>query len=77
MRFKQASIRPNFTYAYLKHYYTKSAEEYFIKSSRGSASNKVVWNQNRKLFKFKLFFYYNKKTKEKVELLKKLFNMTL
>ena len=77
MRFNRGSIKPNFTYAYLKHYYTKTAEEYFIKSSRGSAFNKVVWNQNRKLFKFRLFFVYNKKTKEKEELLKKLFNMTL
>ena len=71
------STKPNFTYASLKHYYTKTAEEYFIKSSRGSALNKVAWDKNRKLYKFRLFFYYNRKTKEKVELLKKLFNMTL
>ena len=77
IRYKQGAVRPNFNFAYLKHYYTKTAEEYVIKSSRGSAFSKVVWNQNRKLFKFRLFFVYNKRTKEKVKLLKKLFNMTL
>jgi hypothetical protein len=75
--FGQLSTKPNFTYAALKHYYTKTAEEYFIKSSRGSAFNKVTWDKNRKLFKYKLFFSYNKKTKEKDALIKKLFNMTL
>ena len=75
--FGKAAIKPNFTYAALKHYYTKTAEEYVIKSSRGSAFNKVNWDNNRKLYKFRLFFSYNKKTKEKVALIKKLFNMTL
>ena len=69
--------RPIYKYAKLKHYYTKSTEEYLIKSSRGSASANVGWNLRRKKFKFGLYFVYNKKTKEKVELLKKLFNMTL
>ena len=68
--------RPNFTYAAMKHYYTKSTEEYLIKSSRGSATNKVSWNKRRKKFKYNLYFYYNKKTKEKEKLLKRLFNMT-
>ena len=68
--------KPNFTYAALKHFYTKSVEEYFIKSSRGSAFANVHWTPGRKRFKFKLYFYYNKKTKAKVKLLKKMFNMT-
>ena len=75
--YKQGYTRPNFKYAYLKHYYTKTAEEYYIKSSRGSAFNNVKWTNRRKKYKFRLFFRYNKKTKEKVEILKKLFNMTL
>ena len=69
--------KPNFTYAALKHFYTKSVEEYFIKSSRGSAFANVHWTPGRKRFKFKLYFYYNKKMKAKVKLLKKMFNMTL
>ena len=75
--FGQMSTKPNFTYASLKHFYTKTAEEYFIKSSRGSAFNKVAWDKSRKMYKYKLFFSYNKKTKEKDALIKKLFNMTL
>ena len=71
------ATKPNFTYAAMRHYYTKSTEEYLIKSSRGSAFNKVHWNDKRKKFKYKLYFYYNKKTKEKENLLKNLFNMTL
>ena len=67
---------PNFQYAKLKHYYTKSTEEYLIKSSKGSASNDVHWDEKRKKYKYKLYFYYNKRTKEKENLLKKLYNMT-
>ena len=75
--YKQGYTWPNFKHAYLKHYYTKTAEEYYFKSSRGSAFKNVKWTNRRKKFKFGLFFLYNKKTKEKVEILKKLFNMTL
>ena len=66
----------NFTYAALKHYYTKSTEEYLVKSSRGSVYfGKVYWDLNRKKMKFDYYFMYNKKTPEKVALLKKLFDM--
>ena len=66
----------NFTYAALKHYYTKSTEEYLTKSNRGSVFyGKVNWDQKRKKMKFNYYFMYNKKTKEKVALLKKLFDM--
>ena len=67
---------PNYQYAKLKHYYTKSTEEYLIKSSKGSASNDVHWDEKRKKYKYKLYFYYNKRTKEKENPLKKLFNLT-
>ena len=77
IRYNQYIVKANFTYAALKHYYTKSTEEYVIKSKRGSAYHfkKINWNQRRKLEKFHYYFIYNKKTKEKVAFLKKLFDM--
>ena len=76
MRYGSGAKKPNFTYARMRHYYTKSTEEYLIKSSRGSAFSRVHWSKRRKKFKYQLYFYYNKKTKAKVKLLKQLFNMT-
>ena len=74
--YRAGSTKVNFTYAAMKHYYTKSTEEYLIKSMRGSAMNRVKWNNNRKAYKYRLYFYYNKKTKAKEQLLKRLFNFT-
>ena len=68
---------PTLKYARLKHYYTKSTEEYANKCKRGSAANVVKWDEKRKKFKYDLYYYYNKKTKEKEILLKKILNMTL
>ena len=67
---------PKFKYARLRHYYTKSTEEYANKCKRGSASNVVKWIEGRKRFKYGLYFIYNKKTKEKEDLLRKVLNMT-
>ena len=75
--YKAQAIWPSFKYARLKHYYTKSTEEYANKCSRGSASSKVRWTKRRKKFKYKLYFTYNKRTEEKKQLLKKVLNMTL
>ncbi len=77
IKFNSGAHKPNFNYAALNHYYTKSTEEYLIKSFRGSALNKVHWTEKRKKFKFNLYFHYNKRTKEKEQLLKRLFNTTL
>ena len=74
--YSTGATKPTFTYAALKHYYTKSTEEYLVKSSRGEASHRADWNEGIKKFKYRLYFYYNKRTKEKEELLKRLFNMT-
>ena len=75
--YKAQAIWPSFKYARLKHYYTKSTEEYANKCSRGSASSKVRWTKRRKKFKYRLYFTYNKKTEEKKQLLKKVLNITL
>ena len=68
----------NFTYAALKHYYPKSLEEYVRKLIRGRATLKYTpLNTNEEKHKrMKNFFYYSKKTEEKVNLYKKLLNIT-
>ena len=75
--YKAMLFYPTLKYARLKHYYTKSTEEYANKCKRGSAANVVKWDEKRKKYKYNLYFLYNKKTKEKEILLKKILNMTL
>ena len=65
----------NYTYAALKHYYTKTVEEYANKSSRGDAYIPIGWDNNRKYYKIRNYFLYNKRTEEKENLFKKLFNI--
>ena len=74
---KAMQVVPTFKYARLKHYYTKSIEEYVNKCTRGETFFAAKWDDARKKFKYDLFFLYNKKTKEKEEMLKKVLNMTL
>ena len=38
--------------------------------------NRVKWNNKGKVYKYKLYFYYNKKTKAKEKLVKRLFNFS-
>ena len=66
---------PIFLYARLKHYYSKSLQEYVNKSKRGDAFIPTYWNQGRKMQKFRHYFLYSNRTKEKEELLKKYFDM--
>ena len=66
----------NYTYSVLKHFYTKSVEEYVNKTKRGEAFfNSVYINNNRKYKKINNYFIYNKKTIEKINLFKKLFSL--
>ena len=77
VNYKTKIVKPAYyELAYLKHYYTKSTEEYFIKSYRGNAFAKVYWNNKRKMIKIRDYFLYNKKTESKIKLLMKLFNLT-
>ena len=61
----------------LNHYYTKSTEEYANKAKRGEVFGLAKWDEKRKKFKYDLYYYYNKKTKEKDELLRKVLDITL
>ena len=66
----------NYSYAYLKHYYTKSVEEYCKKTKRGEAFySNIKYNNKRKKLKMIRYFKYNIKTKKKLNLFKKLFKL--
>ena len=70
-------IPPIHKYAYLKHYLTKSAEEYSNKVLRGDATVTLIKNlPNYHEKKVKKFFYMNKFTKEKLDILKKKLNIS-
>ena len=60
----------DYKYAYLKHYMTKTIEEYIIKIKKGRAASKRI---NLKLM-YNNFFNINKKTTEKLSIFKKAFN---
>ena len=61
---------PDIKLAYLKHYYFKSFEEFFIKKNRGDGDKN---NLNKKL---KEIFDSNKNDSNKLEIMKKIFNIT-
>ncbi len=66
----------NYKYAALKHYYTKSVEEYCNKSIRGEAFYpNIIFNEKRKKQKMEMYFKINKKNDEKIKLFKKLFSL--
>ena len=75
--YKAMSFSPTHKYARLNHYYTKSTEEYANKAKRGEVFGLANWDEKRKKFKYDLYYYYNKKTKEKDELLRKVLDITL
>ena len=67
----------NYEFSYIKHYSTKTIEEYCNKSKRGR-SDLLVRLDNKTLKKyFKYFFKLNKKTKKKIEYFNKCFNFTI
>ena len=74
--FTNKNIPYNYKYAVLKHYYSKSVEEYCHKTKRGYAFfDKIEFDTKRKISKIENYFIYNKKTKIKIKLFKKLFSL--
>ena len=65
----------NYTYAALKHYYTKSVEEYVNKSRRGDSYIVIGYNEAQKRKRIKKYFEYNNYSVEKENLFKKLFHL--
>ena len=60
----------NNSIAYIRHYYTKTSEEFCTKISRGD----VQFNNPIPINKIKLFFSINNKTLEKIKIFEKYFN---
>jgi hypothetical protein len=72
------NIPPDFNYAILKHYATKTIEEYCLKLKRGRSDVKIELNNNILKETFNNYFFQrNKKTKAKINYIKKIFNITL
>ena len=62
-------IKPEYKYAYLNHYYTKSIKEYCLKVKRGRAFLKQEFLSIKlKQYYFNYFFRFNKKTKKKIKI---------
>lgn len=67
----------NHEFAYLKHYPTKTIEEYCIKIKRGRADLLVKLDNKTLEYYFNYFFERNKKTKKKIDYFKKSFNYNI
>ena len=69
---------PQFSYAYLKHFTTKSTEEYIIKLFKGNVSYNDTLNLNSLLFWINnYYFLFNKKTKLKLAFIKKILKFNI
>ena len=68
---------PNYESAYIKHYVTKTLEEFIGKVKRGRPDKKVKINKKLWRNKFNYFFDINKKTKEKLDFIKKKLNINI
>ena len=71
------NIPINYENAILRHYATKTIEEYCLKIKRGRADIKDILNKTTLEDKFNYFFLRNKKTKEKIKYINKIFNITI
>ena len=60
--------KENNSIAYLKHFYTKTAEEYCIKRKRGYAQTLSKQNQKLSNFEINVFFTYNKRIPAKIKI---------
>ena len=70
-RYNPFSIRPPvFDYGFIKHFSTKTAEEYIEKTKRGENGNLPYMIEER----IKLFFTHNKFSQEKLKLFEEKFN---
>ena len=67
----KTKIPYDYEYGYLKHYRTKTVEEYIKKIKKGRVNNKRIKNKDM----IQLFFENNKKTKEKIDIFKKELNI--
>ena len=67
----------NHEYSYLKHYPTKTIEEYCNKIKRGRSDILIKLDNKTLEYYFNYFFERNKRTKAKIDYFKKAFNFTI
>ena len=72
---KMFKINIDYGNAFLKHYITKTIEEYLEKFKKGFATHKFEYTTEHYRKKFDLFFQINRKTKEKVDIFNKKLNL--
>ena len=66
-------IPPDFEFASLNHYVTKSVREYFYKKYKTKVDVNTI-PKNKKVYLFNYFFKVNKMTKEKVDIFNQIYN---
>ena len=67
---------PDHKLAFLKHYATKTIEEYCLKIKKGRSDIKLLLNNETLIDRFNYFFLTNNKTKEKLLYFNNIFNVT-
>lgn len=67
--------KENNSIAYIKHFFTKTAEEYCIKRKRGYAQTSSKQNVKLNEEEINIFFSINKKTFEKIKILERCNNL--
>ena len=61
---------PQYSIAYIKHYATKSTEEYADRLIKGTVNSKIIFNDEFIIKRLKIYYFlFNKITKKKIELL--------
>ena len=68
---------PNYDFAYIKHFSTKTIEEFCNKVRRGYVSRDFKLTKSNWAKRFNNFFLLNKKTKEKLDFIKSRFQIDL
>ena len=64
------SLRPDYEYYYINHYYGKSVEEFIEKLKRGDVYKGITKKNN--MYQLKKYFYINKITSEKLDYIEKI-----
>ena len=67
---------PDHKLAFLKHYATKTIEEYCLKIKKGRSDIKLLLNNETLIDRFNYFFLTNNKTIEKILYFNNIFNVT-
>lgn len=70
--------RPQYSIAYIKHFVTKSTEEYADKLIKGTVNSKQANTNKLKIRRIKKYYFlFNKITRKKIDLFEKKFNIKL